>query len=300
MAADIDVFVRPNGDPLGGISYHRYVTHALVIVPVGAALCALPFLPWRSMAGKLPWVLLAALVAYATHPILDAFTSYGTVLGWPFTRARVAFDLISIIDPVVTGVLLVGLVAAVLSGRRALATAALAVVVLYLGLGGVQHWRAGRVQRELAASRGHAMARGRVMPMLSSLMGWSSIYEAEGRLYGDSIRLPFFGPATARAGSSAPRVGLAELRAMGYDSPEVVRAFEQFSWFADGYTAFDSRSGRLIGDMRYRAGSDGAEGGAEGFTSLWGLELPEPGQAAEPRFVHEHGRRGRAEAGEGG
>jgi inner membrane protein len=276
MAPDLDLFIRPDGDPLDGISYHRFFTHAMTVVPVGAALVALPFLPWQAFAGKTWSVLMAALVAYGTHGLLDAFTSYGTVLGWPFTRARVAFDTVSIIDPLFTGVLLVGLLWALVAQQPAVSRWALGLAGLYLGLGSVQHFRAARVQRELAGMRGHRLVRGRVMPGFGNLIMWNSVYEADGRLYTDSVRLPLLGEPTIRVGSSGPHVTPALLRERGYDSSAVIEAFERFSWFADGYTGLDPRSDRLVGDMRYTAEP-------EEFISLWGLELPRPpNQSALP------------------
>ena len=300
MAPDLDVFIRPNGDPLGGLSYHRSFTHALVVVPLGAALCALPFLPWRAFAGRAWLVLVAALVAYGAHGLLDAFTSYGTELGWPFTRARVAFDTISIIDPLFTAVLLAGLIWALVAGKPNLARAALGVAALYLAFGGLQHFRGARAQRDLANIRGHTLVRGRVMPTLGNLVIWNSVYESDGRLYTDSLRVPVVGQPQVRVGSSGERATLETLRQRGHDSPAVIAAFERFSWFADGYTAFDPRSQRLIGDMRYWVEP-------EKFTAMWGLELPHPAHdapapntnpekavaaaradkdSARPRFVH--------------
>jgi len=52
-------------------------------------------------------------MALFTHVLLDAFTSYGTQLFLPFTDWRVSFDSISIIDPVYTLPLLVGVLLSV-------------------------------------------------------------------------------------------------------------------------------------------------------------------------------------------
>ncbi|MDB2316436.1 metal-dependent hydrolase, partial [Luminiphilus sp.] len=37
-------------------------------------------------------VWLVALVGYATHGLLDACTTYGTMLLWPFSDARIAWS----------------------------------------------------------------------------------------------------------------------------------------------------------------------------------------------------------------
>ncbi len=47
-----------------------------------------------------------------THPILDSFTAYGTQLFAPFSNYRVAFNNISVADPIYTGLFLIGLITA--------------------------------------------------------------------------------------------------------------------------------------------------------------------------------------------
>ena len=50
---------------------------------------------------KKDWILLFFLSIF-THPILDSFTPYGTQLFLPFTNYRVAFNTISVVDPLYT------------------------------------------------------------------------------------------------------------------------------------------------------------------------------------------------------
>jgi len=52
-------------------------------------------------AGWRGWTLLAFL-AIATHPILDCFTAYGTQFWQPFAKTRVAWNTISVADPLYT------------------------------------------------------------------------------------------------------------------------------------------------------------------------------------------------------
>ena len=44
---------------------------------------------------------------YFSHGLLDACCSYGTVLFWPFSDLRIGLNIISIIDPIFTGILFV-------------------------------------------------------------------------------------------------------------------------------------------------------------------------------------------------
>lgn len=106
FAPDADIFIRSASDPLLAIEYHRGFTHALIFAPVGAAIVASVWMlrqRWRPQARTI-W--LCCLIAYVSHCLLDAATSYGTQLLWPFTNARAGWDLISIIDPIFTLALL--------------------------------------------------------------------------------------------------------------------------------------------------------------------------------------------------
>ena len=99
LLPDADVFIRSAADPLLSLEYHRHFTHSLAFVPVGAAIAGT--LAWLLLRCRLPWaaLFLPALIGFATHGLLDASTSYGTRLLWPLSDERVAWNVISIIDP---------------------------------------------------------------------------------------------------------------------------------------------------------------------------------------------------------
>lgn len=274
MAADLDVLIQPASDPLNGLSYHRHFTHSLAFAPIGGLLCALPLLLFPRWRGKWWLALAASLIGYFTHGLLDAFTAFGTLLYWPFSHERVAWDFIGIIDPVYTGVLILGLILAVRWRRPRLATAALLISSGYMALGGWQHHRAEQVQAALAAARGDQVVHGRCMPTPLNLVVWRSVYVADGRIQQDALHVPWFGRPTVEAGKWTPLETVATLeQQLGPLTEQERRAFDRFAWFADGFTARNAGDPGLIGDMRY--GMD-----PNRFTSLWGLVIPD--QAGEP------------------
>src|SRR6478736_6703574 len=208
---DADVFIRSASDPLLAIEYHRGFTHALVFAPVGAALVASLWVlrrRWRSQALTL-W--LCCLVAYVSHCLLDAATSYGTQLLWPFSDVRSGWDLISIIDSIFTLVLLAGLLGALVLKKQRFAMLALAFCAGYLVLGGIQHARAVTAQKQLAAHRGHRIERLEVMPTLANNLVWRALYLHKGKIHSDRIRVGWFSGATVMEGWSLPLVTAAEL-----------------------------------------------------------------------------------------
>ena len=138
LAPDLDVLIRSNADPLLFLEYHRQFSHALVFVPFGALLVAWPlyFFARKSLSWRQTY--LACLAGYATHGLLDACTSYGTQLFWPFSDARVAWNNSSIVDPLFTLPVLALVIAAATLGKRLLGILAMAWALFYLGFGWVQ------------------------------------------------------------------------------------------------------------------------------------------------------------------
>ena len=143
VAADLDVFISSSTDPLLFLEYHRQFTHSLIFVPIGAlivALCLWPFLK-RSLQPK--ELLTACFLGYLSHGLLDACTTYGTQLLWPFTDDRVAWNVISIVDPLFTLPLLITVVLGVRAKRvNAWPRIGLIWLFAYLGAGEIQRQRA--------------------------------------------------------------------------------------------------------------------------------------------------------------
>ncbi|MGB3288173.1 MAG: metal-dependent hydrolase [Burkholderiaceae bacterium] len=122
---DLDVFID-YGDPVSGMISHRGFSHSLfVLTALALALTAL-LRRWRPSpdysAGRLFLTLWLVLV---THPLLDAFTSYGTQLWWPLRPTPTSWSSIFIIDPFFTLPLTLAVAAAAIVGLGAKARGAL-------------------------------------------------------------------------------------------------------------------------------------------------------------------------------
>jgi membrane-bound metal-dependent hydrolase YbcI (DUF457 family) len=118
MFPDVDVVQEIfSRDPLAIVKYHRAITHSFLALPFFAALLA-----WLTQAGfafaKKRWDLrdwetpsfgilfLVCAIAIASHIFLDAMTSFGTRIWYPFSQQRVAWDLLFIIDFCFTAIVL--------------------------------------------------------------------------------------------------------------------------------------------------------------------------------------------------
>ena len=108
-APDIDI-VTASGGSLNYLHYHRHLTHSLVAMPVMAIL---PVLLVRGAFRKpVHWAgaFLAALVAVASHLLLDYTNVYGIRLFLPFSKEWFRLDLTGLIDFWIWGVLLLAVV----------------------------------------------------------------------------------------------------------------------------------------------------------------------------------------------
>lgn len=267
MLPDADVFVRSASDPLMVWTAHRGFTHALAFIPVGALVAALPFLLSRSLRPRWREVYGAAFLGYATHGLLDAFTTYGTQLLWPFSDLRVSWDVISIVDPVFTTLLFAGLVWSAVRRCVRPARIGMACAAAYIALCALQHHRAAEAQERLVAARDHQVVAARVMPTLGNSLLFRSLYRtAGGDMHADAIRVPLLGAPTMRPGARADVFDPAGLAEDAADPQRMRRDLARFAWFADGYWARTPGWPELIGDMRIAIDPAGMQ-------PLWGVML---------------------------
>ncbi len=288
MAADLDIFIRSSSDPTVGWLFHRHFTHSLIFIPLGGLIAALPFLLMNRYKDHKKEVILASIVGYATHALLDAFTSYGTQLFWPFSNYRVALDWIGIIDPIYTLILAAGVYFTSRAKVMRPVRIALLISSLYLCFGGWQHHRAIEVQKQLTAMRGHQAQYSRVMPAPGWLLLWRSVYIADGRLYADGIKVPWFGSPLVLEGGSADATTLEDLPPAAQANAETKRRFQVFNWFADGLIASINDGTNAVGDMRIT-------GTVESLVPLWGLQFDSASGASQrwsppPPLGRDYGR----------
>lgn len=261
MAADLDVFIHSGNDPLLFLEYHRQFTHSLAFIPLGALVCAVAVSLLLRNRTDFRQLYICCLLGYATHGLLDACTSYGTQLFWPFSDYRVALDIISIIDPLFTVPVMLLVLAGVATGHQGFPRAALLYGLLYLAFGYVQHERAMEALTRLAAERAHTAGRPTVKPTLGNLHLWKLIYEHDGHYYIDAARVGR-GVELIPGESISSRIGLNGLPRESLQARDI----ERFRRFSSGYIAHYRDNPLMIGDIRYSLLPDEVE-------PLWGIHL---------------------------
>jgi inner membrane protein len=251
LAADLDVFIRSSEDPLLRLEFHRQFTHSLLFIPLGGLLVALFLWPFLRRKGTFFNIWTFSTLGYGTHGLIDACTSYGTYLFWPFSYTRVAWNNVSIIDPVFSLGVLTFLIIAFFRRERKFALWGLAFGVIWLLIGVAQRERATTVALDLAKGRGHQVERLVVKPTIFNNVLWRSTYVSEGYIYADAVRLGLFSVPAIFEGGSVPMLGMAELESvLGKDS-QAYRDIIRFKHFSDGFIARRPQDPNLIGDFRY-------------------------------------------------
>lgn len=279
MAPDLDGLIRSSGDTLLHIEYHRHFTHSLAFIPAGALIVALLLWPLFKRWSRFGPLYLWCFLGYASHGLLDAFTSYGTHLLWPFSDTRMAWNFISVVDPLFT--LPVAMFLGIALWQRRYSTALLSVLwaAAYLGAGGFQQHRAEQVLSHWARDRGIAVERQVAKPSLGNLVLWRGLVDDGRDFHAIAIRIV---PGSRPLVYPGPRVERFRSAAVPPDSRlgHDLARFEQFSsgWLFR-YHSYEDANTRFVGDFRYAI--DPAS-----MRPLWGIRFDpaEPGERA--RYEH--------------
>lgn len=164
-APDIDVLGRFGG-PAFGFAHHRGFTHSFLGVPLDALLVVgFVYLVWRLRGRRTNdpnspprWgsLFLFACLAGLSHILLDFTNNYGVRPFWPFSEKWYSWDIVFIVEPVMLGMLVLGLITPLLGslidkeigvrqrgprGRLAASLALIGVVLLW-GVRDYEHRRA--------------------------------------------------------------------------------------------------------------------------------------------------------------
>jgi len=206
-----------------------------------------------------------SILGYATAGLLDAFTSYGTQLLWPFLDTRFAWNVISVVDPVVTAGLIVFVGLAVWQRKKTMAWAAGGWLILFLLFGWLQHSRATSAAQNLASDRGHTIEELVVKPTIANQRLWRANYIYDDRIYTDAIRTGIFSGITIYKGESEPRV-IIERDFSGFEGTTLYSDLVRFKHLSENFLIRHPDKPEIIGDARYSMLPTE-------LTPLWGVEI---------------------------
>jgi inner membrane protein len=263
---DLDLLLRSADDPLFGLAMHRHFTHSLLLAPVicvAMAALVIVWKRWRKCSCNPRALMLAGIAAALSHGLCDVWTSYGTRWFWPFADTRVAWDLISVIDPLFTLPLLILVPWAVVKRSRKLSAIALGWVVCYLSLCFFQQQRVLHTAAVIAAQRGHQPENLTAKPSFGNIIVWRALYQQQGRAYVVCLRavtdVQVLGQSDAELvdPKNVPTVPAGSLLA---------RDIERFAHFSDNWLTWHPQQSAVLGDLRYALRPDTIE-------PLWGISV---------------------------
>jgi len=252
LAPDLDILIRSADDPLLSIEYHRHFTHSLIFIPFGGFLVA-TFL-WLFFYRKdtsYSVIYFFSTLGLATHGLLDSCTSYGTRLFWPFADYRVAWNSISIIDPIFTFTLLIFLILSSIRKSVILIRVGLILSLSYLTLGFIKHEQVKSFIYDIAKERNHKIERSLLDPTIGNNILWRSVYQYEGYYYIDSVYLPFFGKPIIIEGEKAKVIDKESIFPKLGENSVQRNDIRRFSYFSNNYIYLHPEHENVIADIRY-------------------------------------------------
>lgn len=238
---DLDVAID-YGDAVADMTYHRGFSHSLFVLSGLALLLTWLARRYRPHPGYSSQRLLLTLwLVLITHPLLDAFTSYGTQLFWPLMPTPTAWSSIFIIDPLYTLPLIVAVLVGLIGGLRErsaqVPVAALALSTLYLGFTLTGKYMAEqRVERELARQGIHAEQLFVTPTPFNSLL-WRVIV-LDGEYYHEAL--------TGWFDSAPPQLQRLPLGTQLRPALADAAMHQRLAWFSGGMLRYDQIDGRLI------------------------------------------------------
>lgn len=244
---DLDVFMR-YADPVAAMTHHRGFSHSLFVLTALAALLTWAVRRWRPSprygAGRL---FLAFWLTLITHPLLDAFTSYGTQLFWPLAPIPTSWSTLFIIDPFYTLPLLIaglaGLVFGATPRTMRMARWALGISAAYLAASvGLKTIMEHRISTQLA-DEGVAVQAMFSTPEPFSILLWRVVART-----GDDHTIEAITGVFDRRPAETLRQ---PLNTRLLPDPSTLPGLPRLQWFTGGWLRYDEVQGQLIAtDLR--------------------------------------------------
>lgn len=264
MAPDLDILFAYSQNPLSLEYWHRHFTHSLCFIPIGAMIVTLFLICFPHFRRHWKITMGSCLIAYATHSLLDALTSYGTLLLWPWSDTRFSWDVIAIIDPLFTVPLVIGTAWSIIFHQSKAILMVFAFCAALLLLNTIQHQRALDAIEEYAYQNDLKIKAVRVMPELASSTQWRAIIKQHQCSTIAEIATPLWGKSKVSARGNFPN--LSDKYLPNNRSKEQEEGLEIFSWFADQQVLIANTNPLILADGRYTVGDNP-------IYSLWGIQL---------------------------
>ena len=266
IAPDLDIFIRSSNDPLLSLDYHRHFSHSLFFTPIGGFLVAIFLFLMLKKKLSFKQIYIFSFLGYFSHGILDSLTSYGTNLFWPISDLRVSLNIISIIDPIFTFILLFFLILSLKSLSLFMIRLGLFISIFYLTFNIIKYQQVKNYVKDISTSREHKIDKFILKPSLGNNFLWRSVYQYKNKYFIDAIYFPLIGKKSFKAGPSVNVINketvFPSLSKNSIQREDILR----FSNFSQGFIYLHPDYDFLVADLRY---------GTLPYDdkSLWGVEI---------------------------
>ena len=266
LAPDIDIFIRSNDDPLLFLEFHRQFTHSLVFIPIGGLICSLVFYHLFTKRNNFTFkeTYIYSTIGYATHGIIDSFTTYGTQLLWPFTDERFAWNTISVIDPLFTLPVIALCLLTLIKKNKKYSFYAITWMLMYQLTGFVQKDRAENIIYDYAKLQGHNINEIEAKPSFANIVVWKVIYSDDSNYYVNAIRLG--SSHKVYPGEMIKKLDVRNDFKWLKTNTQQAKDVERFRWFSNNYLGVSKHNNNVIYDIRFSSIPNEVEG-------LWGIQL---------------------------
>lgn len=274
LLPDLDVLLQKDSDPLFQLELHRQFSHAFTTFPLVAALLAITLHRVSRRKFPLGAAFSASLLGLVSAGFLDACTSYGTQLLWPWSSERFAFNIVPVVDPLFTLLLGALLVAAFRASNKLWRYLPVLCLGLYLVHGAIQQARAHQAIRETAAARKEHPTEIVLKPTLGNQTLWRAVYQHENNLQTAAVRTGL--QVTVTMGERRPLWEASQLELP--PNTRLSHDLERFAVLSDRYLVAHPDQPEVIGDARYAMLPTS-------LSPLWGLKVDLSDPERAPEFV---------------
>ena len=212
-----------------------------------------------------------SFIGYATHGIIDSFTTYGTQLFWPFTNQRLAWNTISVIDPLFTLPVIFLCFLTFIKKNEIFVFYAITWMIIYQTVGLSQKSRAEDIIYSYALEQGHEVNKIEAKPSFANIIVWKVIYSDNEYYYVNAIRLGLIHKIFK--GDKISKLNIKrDFEWLDINSQQA-KDLERFRWFSNNYLAKDINN-NIVYDIRFSAIPNEVEG-------LWGIRLDKDKHSGE-------------------
>lgn len=198
---DLDFILRLFGEEIF-LRYHRGITHSLILLPVFSLFLALLFHRISSISSissisriskscQFFYLYLLCFFSILSHILLDLMTSFGTMALVPLTDQRLAWDIVFIVDPYFTGILLIPVLLTypIKRYKKELGVVSISILIPYIGLLISNHNHAISLAYRTAADEGLRPIHVAALPQPLSPFRWVLLIDTGDTLYQNFIKL---------------------------------------------------------------------------------------------------------------